>query len=341
MTATLSPLKILLLSDGRPGHYTLAEGIIAALARLRPVSTTWVEVRRPAWMPARVLSNAVNTGLPPDRLLKAVYGLDPVNIPDADLIVSAGGNTLAASIALAKLQSIPNVFYGSLRRYRAEDFALVLTSYAAQVAAPHPVMMLKPNKTDPDAIANDPREHIGLIIGGDGGTVRFGEADWTALLSAVDSYHQTAGRRWIISNSPRTAGSISDRIAARAAEPNGPIARFIDVRTAGPGSLGPLFEDSGTILCTADSSSMLSECVWLRRPVIAVSPESWSLPANEAAYRAWLNENGWAAHLPIAELTPKRLTETFAALSPMRENPQMQLASLLQERLPELFSLQA
>lgn len=31
------PLKGLLISDGRPGNYHLAEGLVAAIERLRPV----------------------------------------------------------------------------------------------------------------------------------------------------------------------------------------------------------------------------------------------------------------------------------------------------------------
>ena len=40
------PLRILLLSDGRPGHYHLAEGVCAALRRSRPVDVTTVRVNR-------------------------------------------------------------------------------------------------------------------------------------------------------------------------------------------------------------------------------------------------------------------------------------------------------
>lgn len=34
------PLKGLLISDGRPGNYHLAEGLVAAIERLRPVEVT-------------------------------------------------------------------------------------------------------------------------------------------------------------------------------------------------------------------------------------------------------------------------------------------------------------
>ena len=50
---SLHPLKALLLSDGRPGHYHLAEGVLAAVARLRPVETVRLEIRS-HWQPGRL-----------------------------------------------------------------------------------------------------------------------------------------------------------------------------------------------------------------------------------------------------------------------------------------------
>src|SRR5512145_1725978 len=49
------PLKALLLSDGKPGHYHLAEGVLAAVARLRPLDTRRLTVRRSFWLPTRSL----------------------------------------------------------------------------------------------------------------------------------------------------------------------------------------------------------------------------------------------------------------------------------------------
>ena len=39
-----TPLRVIFLADTRPGHYHIAQGVIAALARLRPVDVTRIEV---------------------------------------------------------------------------------------------------------------------------------------------------------------------------------------------------------------------------------------------------------------------------------------------------------
>jgi len=49
----VTPLKVILLADTRPGHYHLAEGVIAALARLRPVEVTRILVHRKWIVPTR------------------------------------------------------------------------------------------------------------------------------------------------------------------------------------------------------------------------------------------------------------------------------------------------
>ncbi len=340
------PLSVLILSDGRPGHFVLSEGIVAALGRLRPTDVAWLQVKRPVWLPARVLSWLVNMGLGAGPILRFVYGLDANALGRPDLIISAGGNTLAANIAAARLTGAPNIFYGSLRRYRAEDFSLVMTSYERDADAPNRLMWLKPSRLDPDDSAGANTQagtdgtsgYLGLIIGGDSGTVKYTRSDWDRLIDFVTAMHAATGQKWIISNAPRTPENVSERLSRLANDANPAVAKFIDVRTAGPGTLGALFAQSSAVLCTADSSTMLSETVWMRKPVIAIEPDAFRLPDNEMGYRAWLERNGWARRLAIAELSPSALTEALSEIAPLSENPLDALAAELARRFPELAS---
>ncbi len=343
MSSSTENLSILLISDGRPGHFNLAEGIVAAFERLRPVDVRRLEVRRPVWMPGRVLSTLVNRSMAPERILASVFGVDRLSVGKPDLVISAGGNTLAANIAAARMTGAANIFYGSLRRHRAEDFSLVMTSYAAQADVPNRLMTLKPSKLDPDALglsrsdSHETPRTLGLIIGGDSGTVRYGQADWAKLLDFVQAQH-AIGTRWIVANAPRTPEAFSNQLAMLSEVNDTPIADFIDVRTAGPGTLGVLLAASDAVVCTADSSTMLSETVWMRRPVVAICPELFSLPYNESIYRAWLAEMGWSRQMPIRSLTPNSLADALAEIVPLDVNPLDALATQLQERLPQLWS---
>jgi hypothetical protein len=145
-------LKVLLISDDRPGHYHLSDGITAAAHRIRPVEVNRLTVKC-RWSPT-ALSLLCRAGVPPSWVLRVGYDLAPSGVPDADLIVSAGAETLAANAAVARLLGVPNIFYGSLRWYPAERFTLVLTSYTGKAARPRHVMVMKPSSPMPATMPN-------------------------------------------------------------------------------------------------------------------------------------------------------------------------------------------
>lgn len=330
----MPPLNVLLISDGRPGHYRLAEGIVAGLGRLRTLDLQRLEVRRRRITPTRSLAWLMKSGLPAAQVLRLGYGLDAGSLPQADVIVSAGGDTLAANVAAARLLGVPNIFYGSLRRYDASDFALSLSSYDR----PGQVMALKPSAFDPDTLPAAPAL-AGLIVGGDTPDILYGADDWRRLAAYLSASHAQSGTRWIVSNSRRTSEEASRLLAGLAAESDGPIERFIDVRSPDAGSLVELLGRARVVLCTADSSSMLSETVWARRPVIAIRPAAFKLTDAEAGYRRYLEMNGWARELAIAELRPERVAALFAEIRPLAENPLDQLAATLKRELPQLAAV--
>ena len=333
-------LRIVLVSDGKPGHFHLSDGICAAIARRRPVAVTRVEIMRPWWMPARALSAMSNAGGAAGRLAARVLGLDARPIPACDLVVSAGGDTLAANIALARTYSSRNIFYGSLRRYRPDDFALVLTSYAANANRPNHTMALKPSAFDPDTLPPRAptaglRPTLGLLIGGDSGTVRYHRTDWERLLGLLPA-RSPQSPRWVVSSSRRTPDDVSDAIAALAADAPGDI-RFIDARRKDSGTLMDLFAASQAVAVTVDSSSMVSEAIWARRPVVALAPETAALPALEQGYRDYLATEGWISTLPLEEATPDALLTRLEAVRPLTTNPLDALADLIAARLPALY----
>lgn len=337
----MPPLLVLQLSDGRPGHVTLSDGILAAIRRRRPIEVRRIEVRRPGWLPARVLSALSNARLAPERILRHVYGVAPAELTGAGLVVSAGGDTLAANVAAQRLLSVPNLFYGSLRRYRPEDFALVLTSYARNADRPRHVMTLKPSRFDADALALPPRPAgspavAGLLIGGDAGSeVRFATGDWDRLLAFTEAYARATGTRWIVTNSRRTPDALSERLASLVGK--SAIAELIDVKSAAPGTLDDLLRRAELLAVTADSSSMVSEGVWVRRRTISLAPARCALTPDETGYREWLAANGWIRSLDIATLTPERFGAALAEITPLAESPLDALARLLEQRLPALF----
>lgn len=344
----MTPLKLIFLADTRPGHYHLAQGVIAALARLRPVEVTRVPVMRRWIVPTRWLRRRIaSQNFFPPRMLRMAYRIDAYALPKADLVISAGGETLMPNICVSRFLGVPNIYCGSLLRgLEAENFSLVISSYDRDAGSPRHLVVLKPSAIDPDALGRPvevprygPARHpriAGLLIGGNAGPFRYRRAEWEQLLDFVRSAARAWGIRWLVSTSRRTPPYVADRLAALAQDASA-IARFIDFRTAGPGTLPQIFAEAEVILATEDSSTMISEAVSARLPVVGVAPSAHRFTDEEAEYRKFLVRNNWCRVLPIAALTLESFAQALSEIEPLKENPLAALAAHIKQRLPELF----
>ncbi len=336
------------MADTRPGHYHIAEGVIAALARLRPVDVTRIEVERKWIVPTRWLRARINAkSFYPPRMLRMAYRIDAESLPKADLVVSAGGETHMPNICVTRLLDVPNIFCGSLLRgLEPDNFSLIISSYERDEGSERHLVVLKPSSIDPDALGRPttvPRygpenlpKTLGLLIGGQAGRFRYRDSEWRDLLAFVAEVSSVWGARWLISTSRRTPDSVADQIAEMARDES-VVANFVDFRKAGPGTLPQIFANSDAIVCTEDSSSMISEAVSARLPVIGVSPRAARFTEDEQLYREFLLGNNWSRTIPIAELTPTSFANALAEIEPIQENPLDSLAQKLKARLPELF----
>ncbi len=344
----MGALRILHLSDGRPGHYHLAEGVIAALGRVARTEVTTLTIRRRWIVPARTLRQLIVGGLvSPGFVLRLGYGLTAAELDAADLIVSAGGQTLPANIAAARALGTENIFVGSLRGVDTANFSLVVTSYERHRDLPRHLVSLKPSALDPEALgrpkkiqnfgAAKPPKIAGLLIGGDSGLFKYSDDEWRRLLEFACEVSRAWGTRWLISTSRRTAPEVA-RAASDLAGDSNVVADFIDYRQAGPGTLETIFSKADLIMCTEDSSTMISEAAWAQLPVIGVSPAHHAFKPEEREYRQLLARNNWCRFLPIARLTVDEFAKVLGEIKPIDENPLDRLARDLKKQLPELFA---
>ena len=284
---------------------------------------------------------------PPGLILNAGYGIDRSTLPLAtDVVLSAGGETIAANAATARLLNARNIFCGTLRRLKPEAFSLIVSSYARHAALPRHLVALKPNGIDPDTLSqrgvwNSKRAAApklsGLLIGGNSGLFDYTDAEWHLLLAFLQASHRALGIRWVVSTSRRSPDDIGDAVQALATKADGPVAEFIDFRKVGPGTLPRLFGSVEAVLCTEDSSTMISETVCARLPVVGVAPAAHDFKDEEREYRQFIRDQGWARYLPLARLTPTAFLAALNEVVPLAENHLDRLALQLQERLPELF----
>ena len=343
------PFTALLLSDGKPGHYHQAEGVIAAMGRMRPVETARLQVRRRFAVPSRTLLQLVNGGASPALVLRLGYRIKADSIPDADVVVSGGGDTLAANAAIAKTQGVPNIFCGRLRRLAPEHMRLVIIPLQRMALAPNYLVSLPPSAIDPGPLRRahtgraaaygrgNPPARVGVLIGGNSGSLHYGSEDWLQLTAFLRDAHRKHGIRWLATTSRRSGSFIGDALAALATESDSGIETFADFRTAGAGTLPSVFAAADAILCTDDSTAMISEAVGACLPVVSVVPAAATPEAGEVEFRQQLAARGWYRSLPLSRLTPEAFLAALEEIEPRTSNQLDELAAALEARLPELF----
>lgn len=316
-------MRILILSDGRPGHYRQSEAIAAAIARKRPVELVRVEARLAKFIP-RALSPRLARVLPPSAYLVAAHGLSEKDFPPCDLVVSAGAVTFGANIALARLRGVPNVIAGSLRGLDPHDVSLTLLPYARARALPNHACLIKPAAIDPDALPR-PRpwsgfsaagdKSLGVLVGGATANADFRDEDWETLARLLGQCADAPGVSLRIATSPRTPPAAYAALEQLGAREN---VKFIDFRIAGPGSAGPVYE-CDAMLVTSDSMSMMTEAVAAQRPAIALRPAHTAPNADDEAVETLVKDD-YLRVVALQGASPQTLDEAFAQIAPMREN---------------------
>ena len=341
------PLNALLITDEKPGHYHQAEGVLAAIARVRPVETKRMTVRRRFLVPTRVLLQLVNSGASPSLVLRLGYGITARDLPAADVIVSAGGETLAANAAAAKVLGVPNIFSGRVRQLAPDHVRVIIVSHERFRSLPNHLFALPPSPIDIVRASTGstrlgsarPPNLVGVLIGGNSGAISYGADDWGKLTTFLRQAHQSHGIRWLITTSRRSNHDLADVLAAMATDRDSGIERFIDYRTAGPGTMMEILTAAEAMLVTTDSTSMITEAVAARLPVVGIAPDTGMPEEREVEYRTSLADQGWYRSLSFSDLTPERFLEALSEMTPRETSALDELGAALSERLPELFSI--
>jgi mitochondrial fission protein ELM1 len=339
------PLKVLLVADDKPGHYHQSEGVVAALSRLRPVETRRLTVCRRLLVPTRTLQLLLNRGASPRLILGLGYGVGAPDLAPADLVVSAGGETLAFNAAAAQLLGAANIFCGTLRRLAARHVRVVVVPPERRPPArPNFVAALPPSPFEPPPRQDQPPpgpdalpRHVGLLIGGSSGSVSYRPEDWEALLDFLRQAHRRYGITWLVTTSRRTDPAVARALAVLAEQKDGPIERFIDYHLAGPGTLQDILAAAQAALVTVDSTAMITQGISARLPVVAVASEPERMEPRELEYRDYLAQEGWYRALTFSQLSPETFLDALLQITPRKTAALDELAAALAQRLPELL----
>jgi mitochondrial fission protein ELM1 len=325
-------LRVWVLSDRQPGHYNQSRGIVAALARHRPVAVHWLELRLRLGLARNPLRWILNHCAEPpatDRLKL--------------LVVSSGGKTSFANAWLARRTGARNIFAGSLRRLSPTLFDVVLTPEPITPATPaNLVVALPPSAVDiarlePAGRALRAAQRLegqllwALMLGGDGAGYRYRRRDWQTLARVLNRLAADGGARWLLLGSRRT-GAAAERLLQQGLERRH-VAASCWHRDAEVAPVEAYLGAADQVFVTEDSMTMLTEAISSQRPVVSLRPADVAPTARYAAMIERFAAHGWLCRYAIEELASGRRTLNDQRCRVLETPPLQTLSQQLVERL--------
>ncbi|MCK7549777.1 ELM1/GtrOC1 family putative glycosyltransferase [Marinobacter koreensis] len=276
-------LHVLLLSDGLDGHVNQARGLVAWLSERYAIECVEVDVRLRFRAIARLSFPSLLRNVRwASGLIVGLYKSFKAPLPRSQLIVSAGGNTSFLNVALGRKWRVPNVFLGSKRRLRSDDFAAHLT--LEPTGEPNNiVMMLAPTLVNPEDLRQKGRdlrlalnlsadEKLNMLaVGGDGAGYQYDSKAVQQLAQLLIWEHERTGKRWLLTTSRRTGADLEKQL--RQSIPPTILADSVwwseNPRKAMSAYLGA----ADQVFITADSMSMIAEAIASEKPSVVLVPE--------------------------------------------------------------------
>lgn len=307
-------LRLWLLTDGAPGHWSQSQGIADALAQRGDID---IEVFR---VELKVCSSfwkrLGRLCLPwirdPDFWLPRVYQITPPSAPP-DLIISSGANTLLANALLARREKAPNAYSGTLKGYDAAAYRVIFSVVSLGVQNNY-VLPLPPV---PAAIFNVPAQVAGaepmlaVLIGGDGAGYRFRAEDWCTMAQWLSELARTRGARLLLTTSRRTGAEAEQLL--KAGLPAECLAQAVWWSELPQPVVSDFLSRCTAVVVTEDSLTMIAESIYARREVFTLAPQHAAANDNDSRALAAYAESGLIQRIGLAQMTAKIPGVTVAA----------------------------
>lgn len=322
-------LKLLIISDGKPGHYKKSAAVAGAIAGREEADIGWLNVR--LRLPG--LHDVLRRSFRRHRRMRGLAWLRMTHrfpqepLPEArpDLIISSGGKTAFANAWLAQHYGCPNLFIGHTRGIHDEWFSRIMVFGNAATGDPRLIPALIPTEINHEVLDQAARDYLAtrdarfagerhwtMLIGGNSGGYRYTDADWRQLASAMETLAERHGIRWLVTTSRRTPKRAEPVLAADSVRRHAD--EFQIFRTDRRRIFNALLACGDVVFCTEDSGTMLTEATAAGKPVISIRPRQAVATAALDQLLALYSERRRLKRVGIdrmAELTASDLTQGF------------------------------
>jgi len=305
-------MKVLILSDGRAGHYNQSRAICMALERNFPVTVTTLRCNLRAGVLRYLLTVLIEVtcGRLSLRWFRLFHSGDPLPAEKPDLIVSAGGHTLCANAWLRHAWGNVNIFCGDLRSMHHSHFCGLIMAYEVDeelkdwnlwIYSPTPVPI---DRAEISTKAAAWRERAGtkevrcwsLLAGGNGAGYSYTANDWQRLALELEALAKKHGIRWLLTTS-RRSGPEANAALSRMTAPH--VAGMSLAGTQSDLSYHEILGAAERHFVTEDSHMMISEAIATGAPVHTLQPEKFHTDKSNLHFLRLYEAKGWITRHPI------------------------------------------
>lgn len=312
-----SERRILIVSEGSPGHVTQSLGLCAGIAGLVSASVNVIDSKPVFGGFLRFLTRTFLMGRRgrrlPDWFLAKFVGVDFEKLPaeSPEVVVSSGGKSVFGARSLALKYGVPFIFIGERKPYPAEWFDLVFTPSAADNAECDVRIDLIPTKINAELVAtaaenweSRPEGRVwAMLLGGSSRSHRFSAGEWDKLGRSMTAVAKREGIRWVLSTSRRTGREVEVVLKSSADE------RFLADATwwchEPKKLLAAYLGAAERVFVTQDSVSMVTEAVASGKPVVVLYPKGTSFPESSfmLGYLENLEKKGAIVRMSMEEFS--------------------------------------
>ena len=277
--------KILIISDGIPGHYNQSNGVALMISetcdcviKTHELSWHFYTLRSACTFIAKLLLRFNNKNIA--RCILWMY--TPINTQGYDLVIAAGGNTMPVSAAIKLAYSLPVIQLGSPRGLHSSMFNALVT---IEKYFDHPsniVAAISPNLYSPAVCSiaakeDNLSEHILFLIGGEGIGYSYSTNEWEGMLTSIQALSSKIKLPISIVTSRRTAPEVEDLFQSRLKNILGDYCAWFHHGDKNF-NLAGLLGSAKNIFVTEDSAMMISESISSGKPVTTLYPSNIKSP---------------------------------------------------------------
>ena len=277
--------KILIISDGIPGHYNQSNGVALMISETcdcvittHELSWHFYTLRSACTFIAKLLLRFNNKNIA--RCILWMY--TPINTQGYDLVIAAGGNTMPVSAAIKLAYSLPVIQLGSPRGLHSSMFNALVTTEKYFDHPSNIVATISPNLYSPAicsiaAQKDNLSDHILFLIGGEGMGYSYGLNEWESMLTSIQGLHSKIKLPISIVTSRRTPPQVEDLFQSRLKNILGDYCAWFHYGNKNF-NLAALLGSAINIFVTEDSAMMISESISSGKPVTTLYPSKINSP---------------------------------------------------------------